>query len=110
MEITFFVSSILFELEKRLIYQTGVFLGRRIHFRGQIDNQERWRGGGRAVLPTPLFVTSISTPLFVTSILLELEEWLIYQTGGYLGRRIYFRGQIDNQESWEGGRGGAPHP
>ena len=51
-------------------------------------------GGGRAVLPTPLFVTSI---------LLELEEWLLYQTGGYLGRRIYFRGQIDNQESWEGG-------
>ena len=45
----------------------------------------------------------LPTPLFVTSILLELEEWLIYQTGGYLGRRIYFRGQIDNQESWEGG-------
>ena len=83
MEITFFVSSILFELEKRLIYQTGVFLGRRIHFRGQIDNQESWEGGGRC--SPPLF--------FVTSILLELEEWLLYQTGGYLGHRIYFRGQ-----------------
>ena len=58
-------------------------------------------GGGRAVLPTPLFVTSI---------LLELEEWLIYQTGGYLGRRIHFRGQIDNEERWEGGRAVLPTP
>merc|ERR1712212_487159 len=89
MEITFFVSSIFFELEEWLIYQTGGYLVRRIYFRGQIDNQESWEKGGRC--SPPLF--------FVTSILLELEEWLLYQTGGYLGRRIYFRGQIDNQES-----------
>ena len=62
-----------------------------------MQNQESWEG---AVLPTTLFCNFI---------LLELEEWLIYQTGGYLGHRIYFRGQIDNQESWEGGDG-APHP
>ena len=78
-----------------MIYQTGIFF--LILRSGRMACNCK---GGQC--SPPLF--------FATSILLELEEWLIYQTGGYLGRRIYFRGQIDNQESWEGGGTVLPTP
>ena len=85
------------KLDHFMVYQTIFFLGRRIYFRGQIDNQDGRKWGGGTL-----------HPFFVTSLLLKLEERLIYKTWGLLGRRIYFQGHIDNQERREEG-GSAPH-
>ena len=64
------LSSIILDLERWLIYQTMGFSGRRIHFRSQIEDQER---GG------------VFTLFSLTSIILDLERWLIYQTMGFWG-------------------------
>ena len=74
------LSSIILDLERWLIYQTMGFSGRRIHFRSQIEDQER--GGG-------------IHPLFTNFNNIRLRKMVDIPNYGFLGHRIHSKSQID---------------